>query len=271
LPDTKPELAERQEGQGLTTHGGITDAFVVLDVNGRFAAVKRVYHFEDGHGERDAVDCGYSGMEQHPTSGVQLALMALATGAVQHFDVYETATTEAGMPEWMGPPEMDECTPEKTAAERLAQAKKAFEEAGLDINRRPEPDVRVVEPKGVLIEESQDEAQEDTGYQWSVERRSSPVMENRTLQLHSVNRIGSDEDPLTGVVTLELRDADRVYYRAVRDYALNMAGSGDISIPMGYRTPEGVVFVELFHWFSAMMGSGSNEHYGMTPPIPLAR
>ena len=44
------------------------------------------------------------------------------------------------------------------------------------------------------------------------------------------------------------------------------AGAGDVSFPQAYKTPAGLVFLEVFHSFTAMRDSGHFYQYGMTPP-----
>jgi hypothetical protein len=71
-----------------------------------------------------------------------------------------------------------------------------------------------------------------------------------------------------GTTIAELADDEQVFYRATRTYDLMQAGNGDVSFAEGYQTAEGMVFLEVFHSFTAMRDAGHSYWYGMTPPIP---
>lgn len=74
------------------------------------------------------VDCGYAGMK-HPNAQVELALWDLAAGTRTTWLVYEGARRQ------------EQCTPRATSEARLEEAKAAFAAAGLDITKKPAPDL----------------------------------------------------------------------------------------------------------------------------------
>jgi hypothetical protein len=251
-----PEI--RTDTQGLMGRGDTVD-FTVLDVNDRFAALRQVYTIHDEAVR--PIECDYPGLNGHSTAGVQLALLELKTGAVTTFDVYESAHDGGGH-------HPQPCTPSRESEGRLAAAYDAFAKAGLNPDRRPEPDIDYaierdstgapvlssVIPVGVDID--------DDGYEthvWTVPLhwREHPL-EIRT----------TDRREFMGTTTIELADDEHVFYRATRQYDRKQAGRGDVNLTQGYWTSEGMVFLEVFHSFTAMRDSGHTYLYGMTPPIP---
>ena len=78
----------------------------------------------------------------------------------------------------------------------------------------------------------------------------------------------TDHREFMGTTIIELADEEDVFYRASRQYERMQAGSGDVSFTQGYLTSEGMVFLEVFHSFTAMRDSGHTYLYGMRPPIP---
>ena len=107
-----------------TVGGGVTDAVIVLDVGPTHAAIKVVQH-RPGAQEMQPYDCGYAGMKEHPLSGVLLAVVDLATGETETFEVYARASTR------------EECTPHDTSERVLAVAKERIAAVGLDLAARP--------------------------------------------------------------------------------------------------------------------------------------
>jgi hypothetical protein len=252
------EPAVRTDSEGLVG-GGNTIEFTVLDVNERFAAVRHVYTRNDE--EERPEDCNYPGVD-HPTAGVQLALLELQTGKVTTFDVYETAHN-GGHADSPKP-----CTTTAEAKQRLDSAKAAFRKAGLDHARRPKPDIHFITERGSLGKplipsvvpvgvDLHDDGSETHHYTLDLYWKAHP------LEIRYTETIDS-----TGTTTVELADDKQVFYRTTRTYDLMQAGTGDIRFDQGFKTPAGMVFLEVFHSFTAMRSSGHTYQYGMTPPIP---
>ncbi len=104
-----------------------TDLFQVLDVNGKHAAVKVIFHHTGEEPDPTPHSCGYGGMEAWPTSGVVLAVVELATGVIEPFVVYAPAWDAEG------------CLTEEASKAALAKAKARISAVGLDLGRKPEP------------------------------------------------------------------------------------------------------------------------------------
>ncbi len=117
--------------------GGFGPVHMVLDVDWDqgLVAFKDIVHDEPFDSEW--IDCGYGGMETRPTSGVTLGLANTKTGDVQRWHIYQQATAKSG------------CTPEPEQKKRLADAKKAFAAAGLDIDAKRTDSAKTPDTKGV--------------------------------------------------------------------------------------------------------------------------
>jgi|GEM_PF-3650989 len=253
------EPAVRKDAEGLFG-GGNTIEFTVLDINAHFAAARHVYTLNDE--EERPVPCTYPGLEEHPTAGLALALFELNTGKVTTFDVYETAH-DGGSTDTPKP-----CTERAAAKKQRDAAKAAFKKAGLDPDTRPQPKIDYatrrgsrgepllpsVIPVGVDLHE---DGSETHVYTLELHWKEHPMHVKHTV-----------EYAFQGSTTVELADKKQVFYRATRDYDLMQAGTGDIRFEKGYTTPAGMVFVEVFHSFTAMRDAGHSFRYGMTPPIP---
>ena len=208
---------------------GETQEWTLLDTDGKTAAVKMIYGREgDPELGPRARNCNYAGMQKYPTSGVALYLVQLTTGEVTSLDVYKFA--------WEG----DKCTSHDESKRILADAKAAFQKAGLDIKKKPQP---VVLSTATVVP-------------WS----------ERPLSIATKEETPSDSDE--GIAHAKLFDDHGVYYQSERKYTLNMAGSGSVSFTKGYATPDGLVLVEAFTHFSAAQGLGTTQQYALTPPIP---
>jgi hypothetical protein len=250
----------RTGNEGLMGGGNI-DEFVVLDVNENFGALKFTYHLTDE--EYEPIACKYPGLEKYPTSGVDLALLELVTGKVTLFKVYEVADDGAGNPEREG-----SCTPHEESVRRLEAAKLAFEKAGLDPERRPQPDFSAPVQRGSqgtpVLENTTvlSVTEDESGTPTTVSRFPLPWKAHPLV----VNVV--DRRSFEALVTAELADDNEVFYRAERNYTPMQAGTGDVTFPEGYQTAKGMVFLEVFHSFTAMRDSGDSFQYGLTPPIP---
>ena len=241
-PDTPPEkvskteekkaplqMVSRSQKQGLFG-SDTTDELSVLDINSTFAAVKLVYHNEGDEMLRLPKNCNYSGMQKTPTSGVSLYLVDLQKGNVEEFEVYKFTFDN------------EKCsTPEESDA-NLQKAKDAFQKAGLDITRKPTPDVTAT----------------DKSIAWGP----------RPLNIRT--SVKNNDEEMTGYATGELLSGSDVVYRTKRSFSLAMAGFGKVSFQEGYVTPAGLVVLEKMYSFRAD-GSGEHYRYALTPPIQGSR
>ena len=251
--------AVRKDAEGLMGSGDTVE-FTVLDVNARFAALRQVY--TDNDEEYRPISCRYPGLREHPKAGVELALLDLQSGAVTSFHVYKTAH-DGGHTDNPKP-----CTTTAEAKRQLAAAKAAFREAGLDPERRPQPAIAYeiergpqgspvlpsVVPVGVDLHED--------GYETAVYSLDFYWKE------HPLEVRYTERKEFMGTAIAELADDEQVFYRATREFHRMLAGAGDVSFPQAYKSPAGLVFLEVFHSFTAMRDSGHFYQYGMTPPIP---
>ncbi len=251
--------AVRTDSEGLMGSGNTVE-FRVLDVNENFAALRQVYTQNDE--EYRPIECRYPGLTEHPTAGVELALIELNSGAVTSFPVYQAAH-DGGDTEQPKP-----CTSSQEAERQLSAAKDAFRQAGLNPDRQPRPDIYYAierDPRGTPILDSvipQASDFDEDGYEtivWEIpfQWREHPLEVRYT-----------ERREFMGTTIAELADDEQVFYRATREYHRMQAGCGDVSFREGYMTSEGMVFLEVFHSFTAMRDSGHFYMYGMTPPIP---
>ena len=240
--------------------GGNTVEFMVLDVNAKFAALRHVYTENDE--EHRPVECRYPGLAEHPTAGVELALMELRSGDVTTFPVYRTAHSGGG------DDQPRSCTSRKESKRQLSAAKQAFKQAGLNPERTPKPALSyVVErgERGVPHEDSvvargvdlHDDGSETHVWSLPLHWKEHPLEIRYTERRESM-----------GTTIAALADDEQVFYRATRTYELMQAGNGDVSFSQGYQTAEGMVFLEVFHSFTATQDAGHSYMYGLTPPIP---
>lgn len=106
---------------------------IVLDVNGTHGAFKVVHTLGEYEGLGEPRNCGYAGMKAHPTAGVDLVVVELASGQQKRFTVYASVRDDGEA----GPGEA--CTPHETSTKVLAEAKAMMKAVGLDPGAKPKP------------------------------------------------------------------------------------------------------------------------------------
>jgi hypothetical protein len=183
--------AVRTDSEGLMG-GGNTIEFTVLDVNERFAAVRHVYTINDE--EERPEDCNYPGLGDHPTAGVQLALMELQTGKVTTFDVYETAHngghTDSPKP----------CTTTAEAKQRLAELVKKYSKSAGRLSNWLEKNLA----EGFVVFNLPEEHRKKMRTSNAIERAVQQEIKRRTRKI----RIFPNETSLERLVTAVLVEID---------------------------------------------------------------
>ena len=185
-------------------------------------------------------DCGYAGMEAHPTSGVTLALFKVNEATVETWNVYDLAYEPAS------------CTPHAESEKRLAAAKKAFSDAGLDITRKPEG--QKPNDQGVFT------LGEATVQTWTFSTYSDdPEYAKWTGEQ---NPDMADGHTKTGL-TLD----DKVLVTISKTYSQNGAGMAGADFPLAWHADGKAVFL-VREWSSHMRG-GVMESWTFTPVVTL--
>lgn len=185
-------------------------------------------------------DCGYAGMEAHPTSGVTLALFKVNEATVETWNVYDLAYEQA------------DCTPHAESEKRLAAAKKAFSDAGLDIAKKPEG--QKPNDQGVFT------LGESTVTTWTFTTYSDDP--DYTKWTGQPNSDIADAHSKTGLTL-----GDKALVTVSKTYNMNGAGMAGANFPLVWHADGKAIF--MVRQWSSDMRSGVMENWTFTPVVSL--
>jgi len=214
----------------------------VLDVNLDAGLVAfKLINFVEGWSAMgiDPASCGYPGMEERPNSGVTLALFKVNEATVESWNVYALAMDDS------------ECTPHAESEKRLAAAKKAFSDVGLDITRKPEgekPDDQGVFTLGrssVQTWSFKVSSQDESFLKWTGQ-------EPGIGYAHTKNGL-----TMNGKVLVAFEET----------YETNGAGMTGTDFPRVWSADGKAIFL-VRTWYFHMRG-GLTEHWTFTPVVTL--
>ncbi len=217
-----------------------TNQFIVLDINyqNQLVAFKHIYEkqnyvYYDVGGEvvEKPVNCKYVGMEAYPYSGVILGVYDLKNQEyLKTYTIYQLCTSE------------NLCTTYEQSSKNLEEAKAFFTENGLDISKKPNPNL--------------------------FDNDSNKIF---TLKLGGINFKADYENNYDEMLTISRLYANqKLIYQINQDDNFVMASHGEIYYTTAYSDGINIVFLNKLYHNNHMEGATSYEYYHFSPVFKIS-